>query len=101
MDLASTAESGCYRDTQRAGVALDGLAHGNQPRPPTDNPFLGHHLPGRHVMETYPDTQCVVQVPEGPLVLENMYMDLKADPRSFLIPLAPAIPLCTLVQGIL
>lgn len=52
-------------------------------------------------METYPDTQCVVQVPEGPLVLENMYMDLKADPRSFLIPLAPAIPLCTLVQGIL
>lgn len=52
LDLASPAESGCCQDTQRAGVALDGLAHRNQPRPPTDNPFLGHHLPGRHVKET-------------------------------------------------
>lgn len=37
-------------------------------------------------METSPDTQGVVQVAEGLLVLENMYMGLKSRPKKLPYP---------------
>lgn len=55
-------------------------------------------------METYPDTQCAVQVAEGPLVLEKTYMGLKSRPKKLPYPVptsGTSYTLCKRVQVIL